>query len=169
MKRVLAVGRPAACLVAAGGARDDLDAIGHEVSAVEADAELADDRDVLLRGLFELRQERLRAGPRDGSEVLDELGLGHADARVLEDEDAALLVGPQPDDELGLSLEEGGLGDRPEPELVERIGGVRDQLAEEDLLVRVERVDDERQDTADLGLEDMLGHGARYSECAVRT
>ena len=46
-----------------------------------------------------------------------------------------------------------GLGQRAEAQLVERVGGVRDQLAEEDLLVRVERVDDEAEDLGDLGLE----------------
>ena len=102
-----------------------------------------------------------------------ELGLGHADAGVLDHEDAALLVGAQADHELAvarsLGTEQLRLGDGAEPELVERIGGVRDQLAEEDLLVRVQRVDDEGEDPADLGLKAVLGHGARYSARAVRT
>ena len=49
------------------------------------------------------------------------------------------------------------------PELVKSVGGVRDELAEEDLLVRVERVDDQRHKLVDLSLEgerlSLLGHG----------
>ena len=41
-----------------------------------------------------------------------------------------------------------GLGERAEAQLVERVGGVRDELAEEDLLVAVERVDDQVEDLA---------------------
>jgi hypothetical protein len=40
-----------------------------------------------------------------------------------------------------------------ELQLVERVGRVRDQLAEEDLLVRVERVDDDVEELAGFGLE----------------
>ena len=43
-------------------------------------------------------------------------------------------------------------------ELVERVGGVGDELAEEDLRVRVERMDDELEELADFGLELLLGH-----------
>jgi hypothetical protein len=100
---VLAVGGPAKRLVTAGGARDHLDAIRDEVSAVEADPELTDDRHVLLRALFELREKCLRAGARDSAEVLDELRFAHADPGVLDDEHAALLVGAEADDQLAVS------------------------------------------------------------------
>ena len=43
-------------------------------------------------------------------------------------------------------------------ELVERVGGVGDELAEEDLRVRVERMDDQLQELANFGLELLLGH-----------
>ena len=46
-----------------------------------------------------------------------------------------------------------GLVERLEAQLVAGVGGVRDHLAEEDLLVRVQRVGDEVQDLLDLGLE----------------
>jgi hypothetical protein len=99
---------------------------------------------------------RARAG--DGAEVLDELGLRHADARVLDDELLLVFQRTDADRERALSFHEAGLGERAEPQLVERVGRIRHELAEEDLLVRVERVDDERQDTADLGLKGMNGH-----------
>ena len=39
---------------------------------------------------------------------------------------------------------------------VDRVGGVRDELAQEDLLLRVERIDDEVEHLLDLGLEQMV-------------
>ena len=46
-----------------------------------------------------------------------------------------------------------GRGERLEPQPVERVGGVGDQLAEEDLLVRVERVDDDVEELFRFGLK----------------
>jgi hypothetical protein len=43
-------------------------------------------------------------------------------------------------------------------QLVERVGGVGDQLPEKDLRVRVKRVDDELKELRDFGLELVLGH-----------
>ena len=45
------------------------------------------------------------------------------------------------------------LGDRLEAQLVAGVGGVGDQLAQEDLLVRVQRMGDEVQDLGDFGFE----------------
>jgi hypothetical protein len=57
-----------------------------------------------------------------------------------------------------------GAGDLLEPALVEGVGGVGDQLAEEDVLVGVERVDHQVEELLHLGLEFVtfgaLGHGA---------
>ena len=50
-----------------------------------------------------------------------------------------LVVGDT-DLQLGVVLEEGRIGQRLEAELVSGIGGVRDQLAQEDFLVAVQRV-----------------------------
>ena len=51
------------------------------------------------------------------------------------------------------------LREREEARLVERVGRVGDELAEEDLFVRVERVDDQREDLLHLGLEREFGGG----------
>src|SRR5690606_7800224 len=112
---------------------------------------------VLLRARLELLEEVLRARPRDGAEVQRELLLRHADARVLDDEPPLLRLRADAHGERALPLHERGLRQRPEAELVERVRRVGDELAEEDLLVRVEGVDDEREDAADLGLERMDG------------
>ena len=50
-------------------------------------------------------------------------------------------------------LEQRAVGDRLEPQLVAGVGGVRDQLAQEDLLVAVQGVDHQVQQLLDLGLE----------------
>lgn len=49
------------------------------------------------------------------------------------------------DVQLGLALELCLVGERLEANFVESIGRVRDELSEEDLLVGVESVDDQRQ------------------------
>ena len=76
----------------------------------------------------------------DGTEVVDHIGLGHADTGVADGERLVLLVGRDADVELLLSLERGRVSQRLVADLVERIRAVGDDLAKEDLLVRVERV-----------------------------
>ncbi|KAK2983574.1 hypothetical protein RJ640_023108 [Escallonia rubra] len=70
---------------------------------------------------------------------------GHADAAVDNGQGLIGLVGHDPDEELGLGVELGLVGEALEPNLVEGVGGVADELAEEDLLVAVEGVDDQAQ------------------------
>ncbi len=138
----------------AGGQRD---LGGDHERRVEADAELADQ--VGHRGLRVARAGRLDGGLellgprlRDRADVLDHLLAGHPDPAVVDGEGAGLGAGLEPDAERagGGQL---GAGELLEPELVERIGGVRDQLAEEHLLVRIEGVDHQVEELGDLGLE----------------
>merc|ERR1719298_47194 len=140
--------------------RDD-DAVGDEVRGVEADAELANHVDVGAR-LHRLH-ERLGARLHDRAKVGDHLGLGHAHTRVDDRQGVVGLVGDEADVELGVGVKDGLVRQRLVADLVERVARVRDQLAQEDLLVRVERVDDERHELVDLSLErerlNLLGHG----------
>ena len=76
-------------LPGARGARDHLDAIGHEVGAVEPDPELADEARVLLPALRELLEERARPRARDRPQVAHELLFRHPDPVVLDRERAA--------------------------------------------------------------------------------
>jgi hypothetical protein len=48
-------------------------------------------------------------------------------------------------------------------QLVEGVRSVRDELAQEDLLVRVERVDDQRHELRNLSLERECFFGAHFS------
>ena len=82
----------------------------------------------------------LGAGLGDGTEDVDHVGLGHADTGVADEECFVLLVGRDADVELLLSLERRRVSQRLVADLVERIRAVGDDLAKEDLLVRVERV-----------------------------
>lgn len=167
LERVLAGRRPLPRLVGARGAGDDLDAVRDEVGGVEADAELPDDRDVLAgrplgRRLLELLHELGGARAGDGAQVLHELALRHPDAGVLDDEDLGFLVGAEAYDELRLVREEAWLREPAEAELIEGVRRVGHELAEEDLLVRIEGVDDEREDPPDLGLKCVRSHRTRF-------
>merc|ERR1719326_157000 len=82
------------------GRHDDL--LRDEVRGVEADAELADHGDVGA-GLERLH-EGLRAGLGDGPQIVDEVGLGHADARVDDGQRVVGLVGHDVDLEVRLGM-----------------------------------------------------------------
>jgi len=55
--------------------------------------------------------------------------------------------------ELGVAGQQLRLAERLEPQLVVRIGGVRDQLTQEDFPVAVQRMDHELQQLTDFGLK----------------
>ena len=61
-----------------------------------------------------------------------------------------------------------GVGQRLEAQLVAGVGGVRDQLAQEDLLVAVQGVDHQVQQLLDFGLEAQcfLGGGFAHVRCS---
>jgi hypothetical protein len=160
-KGAVAGGAPVHGLVIGEGAEAvDVDAVGDHEGAVEADAELADEVEVgllpaLLLGLGAL-EEIEGAGVGDGAEVQGHLIAGHADAVVLDDQDAGLLIGVDLDHGLGVAVAQAAVDQALEAGLVERVGGVREQLAEEDLPVGVEGVGHQPEERADLGLELVL-------------
>ena len=99
----------------------------------------------------------------DRAEVLDQLGVRHADAEVLDREGPGLVVGCQVDLQRQAVVENLLLHDLKVAHFLERVGGIGDQLPHEDLLLRVERVDDDIEQLADFGLElEFLwrGHGS---------
>jgi len=88
----------------------------------------------------------------------------HPDAGVLDGEGPLLLVGDDADLQRDVAGEERRVGEGAETQLVESVGRVGDELAEEDLLVAIERVDDEVENLRDFGLERVrLGHGQGLS------
>jgi hypothetical protein len=127
-----------------------------------SDAELADLRHVGL-GLVELGDEGGGAGLGDGPQVLDQILPAHADAVVGDGDLPPGLVDGKPDAELRLARRQLRLGDGFVAQPVAGIGGVGDELAEKDLLVRVQRVRDDVEKAADFGLEveRLYSHGQR--------
>ncbi len=174
----LAVGRPAEAFRAAGAAREHIDFVGDHEGRIEADAELADQGRVFATGClagflarFELFHERLGARARDGAERLDHLVVAHADAVVLDGEAGRLGVDPDGDAGLGVIAEQFGLGDGFVAEPLAGVGGVGDQLAEEHILVGIDRVHHEVQQAGNVGFERPAfrlgfggsGHGGQVS------
>ena len=149
----------------AGAPRDQGHAVGDDEGGVEADTELSDEVRVLGAVGGQLGQELARARLGDGADVLDDLLPGHADAVVGHRERARRRVVVDPDARLGIVFEERGVAHRLEPQLVGRIRGVRDELAQEDFLVAVQGVNHQVQELRDLSLESedflgrRIGHG----------
>ena len=158
---VAAVRGPQPALLLAGPAALDHDFVGDHEHRVEADAELADQLEVVVLLARELLEEPAGAGARDGAQVLDQVLAAHADAVVADRQQALGLVGEQADLQLRIVAQKLGLAQRLVAELVAGVGRVADQLAQEDLALLVERVDDQIEHTADIGLERLhgLGHG----------
>ena len=86
---------------------DDRHPLRHQVGGVETHAELTDHRDVCssLQGLHEGLGARLG----DGSQVVDKVGLGHADAGVDQGEGASAQVGSNFNLQLLAGLKSGGV------------------------------------------------------------
>jgi hypothetical protein len=98
----------------------DHDPVRDEVGGVEADAELADHRHVGgARG--QRLHELLGARPRDGAEVVDKVGLGHAHAGVDDGQRLAGLVRDEPDEELRLRVQLRLVRQALEADLVKRL------------------------------------------------
>ena len=135
-ERVDAFGFPQVRLVLARLLRQHGHLVGGHERGVEPDAELSDElgrgRGILLLRLLQFGEESARTGMCDGAEVFDQFFLRHADAVVGDRQRAGGLVGGDAD--LALAGEF-GTGQRQETPFVQRVGGVRDQLAQEDLLI----------------------------------
>ncbi len=152
---------PGPDFVRAGAAAGDGDAIGDHEGGVKADPELADQAGAVL-GLGQAGQKGFGAGARDGAEIVDQLLPVHADAVVDHRKRAGLLVGHDAD--LRRLAVGGQIGrrDRLVAQLVEGVGGVRNQLAQEDVGLRIDRVHHQVQQLGDLGLKWLvLGNGIR--------
>ena len=138
--------RPLICLVFTGLARDDLDLVGDHEDGVEADAELADEVGVLPGIAGELGEEVLCARAGDGAEVRDEVFLVHADAGIGDGEGLVSFVELEVDARRIDAIADESLvllvGESKVAQLVERVGGVGDELAEKDLRVGVKGMDD---------------------------
>merc|ERR1712017_39494 len=141
--------------------------VSDQESGIETHTELPDHGHI--GASLDSLHECLGAGLCDCAEVVHHVGLGHADTAVGEGEGVVALVARDVDEEVLLGLEELGVGQALVTDLVEGVRRVGDQLAEEDLLVRVERVDDQRHELVDLSLErEGLGFSRHREVCCAR-
>jgi hypothetical protein len=93
--------------------------LGDEVGGVETDTELTNHGHVGPSG--EGLHELLGPGPGDCTEVVDEVGLGHADAAVNDRERVARLVRDDMDEQLRLRIELVLVREALEPDLIQRL------------------------------------------------
>lgn len=85
--------------------------------------------------------------------------LGHTNTGITDGEGLVLQIGDDVDAQVLARVELGGVREGLVTDLVQGIGGVGDQLTQENLLVRVDSVDDQREQLRDLSLElESLGH-----------
>ena len=152
------VRQPAPALRLAGLAGQHRDLVGDHEGGIEADAELADQGDVVLRLAAHGVEEGGGTGARDGAQVFQQVVAVHADAVIGDGQGAGLFVDGQRDPigAAAIAIAVGDqirLGQRRVAQLVAGVGGVGDQLAEEDLLLAVEGFGHDIQQPADLGLE----------------
>jgi hypothetical protein len=150
--------------------RGECHPVSDDERGVEADPELADQVRVagLVAGQALEKLPRARLG--DGADVLDHLLARHADAVVRHRNDSGLGVVAHADFQFGVVLEQRLVGERLEPQLVGGIGGVGNQLAQENLLVAVQGVDHQVEQLLDFGLEAerILGRHVVHSGLRVR-
>lgn len=137
---------------------DNLDLLGDKVRGVEPDTKLTNEGDIGALG--DHLHELLRARLGDRAEAVDQVGLRHADTSVTDDKNVVLLAWDDVNLEVLLLSKNAGARERGEVKLIESVGSIRDELTEEDLLRRVERVDDEIHQLRNLSLElkDFGGH-----------
>mmetsp|Transcript_26488 Transcript_26488/g.41502 ORF Transcript_26488/g.41502 Transcript_26488/m.41502 type:complete len:332 (-) Transcript_26488:197-1192(-) len=130
--------------------------ISNKVNGVETNTELSDEVHVTLLGHLLKEAGGSRLG--DSSQVVPEVVCCHADSSVRDADGASILVSGDADLELGLVTvaQHRGIGEREETDLVQGVRGVRDQLTQEDLLLGIQRVNDDVHQAPDLGLELLL-------------
>jgi hypothetical protein len=153
--RGLAAGRPAGPLALTGAPGHQRHLVRHHEAGVEADAELADEPLGTARvlGLPQLLQEGGRTGVGDGADELSDLVVRHPDAVVPHREGPGLLVDVDLDVQVGHIGVERVVPQLLQAQLVQRVGGVGDELPQEDILVRVDRVDHQLEQLTRLYLE----------------
>ncbi|CRR47566.1 hypothetical protein PAERUG_E15_London_28_01_14_09334 [Pseudomonas aeruginosa] len=94
----------------AGAARGHFHFVGDDESAVEADAELADQLRILLLVAGQLPQEVAGAGLGDGAEVGDGFGAAHANAVVFDGDGVGGVVEADAHAQLAVAFQQRRLG-----------------------------------------------------------
>ena len=90
---------------------------------------------------------------RDGAQVLDNLVARHTDARVADGEGARVFVALDRDLQLRVGIDHVAVGQQLELHAAQRVGRVGDQLAQENVPVGVQRMNQDVQQLLDFGFE----------------
>ncbi len=141
--------QPLGFFVTAG---DDFHAIRQHERRVKPDAELPDQRQIRFLVTREVLQKFQRTAVRDRAQVFDEFVLRQTDARVVDAKHAGFFVGFQRDFQ-GRLIAKLLIGQLQIPHFVEGIGSIRDQLANRDLFILIQRMRQQMQQLLDLGLK----------------
>ena len=147
--------------------RGDLNPVCHDEGRIEADPELADEIDPLAR----LFHKGLGAGFGDGAQIVDKLVLAHADAAVGNGERLGRLVGGDDDIEQRRLFQQGRRGNGLIAQLVQRIGRIGNEFAQENIPVGINRMHHELQKLGHFRLECVgfrLGFFRRFRHLAPR-
>jgi hypothetical protein len=102
---------------------------------------------------FDLLQECLGAGSRNGAERLDHLGAGHADAVVLDRKPLVLGIEDHGDPRLDVISKQRRVGDRLVAQPLAGIRRIGDQFAQEYRFVGIDRMHHQVQKLGDISLE----------------
>jgi hypothetical protein len=97
--------------------------------------------------------ESLSTGFGDGTEIVDQITLGHTNTSIFDSKGVVGFVWNQTDFKVGFGVHDGGISQRLIPDLIKGIGGIGDQLSQEDFLVGVKGVDDKGQQLVDVSRE----------------
>ena len=151
-------GLPLPGLVLAVFLRDDGDLVGHHESGVEAHAELADDVGIGALVTRHFLAEFQTAGEGDDAQVVLQLLLTHADAVIADGQQAVLLINGQLDLKLIPVQAHLVVRQAQVAQLVDSVGGVRDDLPQEYLLMGVDGIDHQVQQALALRLECLFLH-----------
>ena len=139
----------------------------HE-GTVEADAELTDDVNVGVVLVLHLREEIQGSAPGDCTEVGFHFLVGHTDAVVFNDEGAGVRIPFDPDFKIAPVDVVVRIRQRFIVALVQCVRCVGDQFPQEDLLVRIDGIDHETQQSLRFRFELFLCHKASFSTHAIQ-
>ena len=129
----------------ARGAGAHGDFIRHDECRVEAYAELTDQLAVFRLVRAHGLEERFGAGFSDGAEMVDHLVAVHPDAIIGNRQGAVLFIKRDAHAQFAIAFVQIRVGQRAEAQLVRRIGGVGNQLTQEDFFVGIQGMDHQVQ------------------------
>ncbi len=148
------IGLPAERRVRAALFRDDRHLVRHHERRVEPDAELSDQlRQRLAALLLQRLAESFRAARGDRAEVLLQIRRVHPQSVVRDGQRLRGTVRGNVYAPVGIVRQKLLLGQSQILRAVYRVGRVGNELAQEDLLLGIERIDDEIEHLGNLGLE----------------